>query len=112
MASESGTGSTAMTPLRSLQLHSPYRVSGGEDVSAEQEAALQRAHGHKVRVLNRPAADASSFEMAAEAFGTSLGPVRMLKAALKSFTPDVCHIQAPQRWGLAAVDFLRAQGIP
>ena len=42
-----------MTSVSVLLAHSYYRERGGEDVVFEDEAALLRAHGHRVEVLTR-----------------------------------------------------------
>ena len=80
--------------LRILIAHAYYRQRGGEDVVAEQEAALLERHGHTVERLTTHNADIDASRPIAAAMQTlwSRRTTVELQRVLREFKPDVVHV--------------------
>ena len=84
--------------MRVLMLHNYYQIRGGEDESAEQDAALLRAHGHDVLFRTRHNDEIGRYSVLQKAalFLTptwSRRAVADIQGDLAEFRPDIVHIQ-------------------
>ncbi len=82
-----------MNPLRILVAHNRYRQQGGEDIVAEQEAALLEKHGHTVIRYTRDNRDLEerSLRAAIDAIWSN-DTVDQLSRVLKQSRPDLIHV--------------------
>lgn len=81
--------------MRILLVHNRYQVRGGEDVVADQEAALLRATGFDVETLfldnNGIGGPLSRISTALGTVHNPLGVWRV-KRAIRAFQPDIMHV--------------------
>jgi glycosyltransferase involved in cell wall biosynthesis len=79
--------------MKILQLHSPYRVLGGEDTVAANEARLLRAAGHEVWQFFEPN-PADPLRTAGATLAAPWNPLSaaQLRDRLRAELPDVAHV--------------------
>lgn len=80
--------------MKILVAHNAYQQRGGEDMVAEAEAALLRAHGHEVVEYRRHNDEIASLSSSALAVQTlwSRRTLREVEALLDDERPDVVHV--------------------
>jgi len=83
-----------MKPFRVLVAHAQYRQRGGEDVVAEQEAALLEEHGHSVLRYTRDNRDIEENKRFKTALKTiwSRDTVDGVTKMITEFQPDIVHV--------------------
>lgn len=81
-------------PLHVLLVHNAYQQRGGEDSVVEAEAALLRAHGHRVTEYQRHNDELAGASKAQAAVQTLWSPrtVRDFEAQVRADRPDVVHV--------------------
>lgn len=81
--------------MRILMMHTRYQLRGGEDESAEIEAAMLRRHGHEVRTYFRDNSDLEGVGLGRVALRTiwNQGAYRETQRIIRSERPDVVHVQ-------------------
>lgn len=80
--------------MRVLIAHNAYQQRGGEDVVAEAEAELLRAHGHEVLLYSRHNDELAQMGRLEAAAGTlwSRRTAREVRALIAERRPDVVHV--------------------
>ena len=84
--------------MRILMAHNTYQQRGGEDISTEQDVALLQSHGHEVQTYIRNNEEIRHYSLLKKAF-LFFRPVwswqayDQIQKILKSFQPDVVHVQ-------------------
>jgi len=83
-----------MKPFRVLIAHAQYRQRGGEDIVAEQEAALLEEHGHSVLRFTRDNRDIEEGKRFKTAMKTiwSRDTVDGVTKMIGEFQPDIVHV--------------------
>jgi glycosyltransferase involved in cell wall biosynthesis len=85
--------SESPNPMDILQVHSPYRRGGGEDVVVEREAAVLRSAGHRIRQHLVP--NPSDISGTLQALAGSVWNPRSYRAGVRfggNPKPDVAHV--------------------
>ena len=100
--------------MRVMQIHTEYRVGGGEDAVADAEATLLEAGGHQVvrhRFQNPHGKIAAAASLALSIHNPRA--IRSVLDAVEDFQPDVAHVH--NTWfsaGSAILPALQRAGVP
>lgn len=104
------TDGARITAMRVLLLHNRYRSPGGEERAVGDLAALLRARGHAVRVLERCSTELGRFGAARALIGGGDDPAEVGEAA-RAFGAEVVHAHnLHPRFGWRALAAARAAG--
>lgn len=86
------------SPMRILMVHNLYQQRGGEDISTEQDVELLQSHGHEVQTYFRNNEEIRQYSLLKKASlffrpAWSWQAYRQIRRILKTFQPDVVHVQ-------------------